>query len=161
MALSPKLPTFVSSNQKFMENRNSMGIFDWVLILGVVLCNIIYAVSASEYDIIGFIAAISGIVCVVLAAKGNVWNFLFGTIQVTLYAYISFKSTAYGNAAVNALYYLPMQFVGLWQWRKRGASAQESLKARRLSMPQLIIVAAICVVCTVILAFLLKYSDAS
>ena len=161
MALSPKLPTFVSSNQKFMENRNSMGIFDWVLILGVVLCNIIYAVSASEYDIIGFIAAISGIVCVVLAAKGNVWNFLFGTIQVTLYAYISFKSTAYGNAAVNALYYLPMQFVGLWQWRKRGASAQESLKARRLSMPQLIIVAAVCAVYTVVLAFLLKYSDAS
>ena len=58
-----------------------MGIFDWVLILGVVLCNIIYAVSTSEYDIIGFIAAISGIVCVVLAAKGNVWNFLFGQVQ--------------------------------------------------------------------------------
>ena len=136
-----------------------MSILDWVLIAGVVLCNVIYAVSASEYDIIGFIAAVSGIVCVVLAAKGNVWNFLFGTIQVTLYAYISFKSTAYGNAAVNALYYLPMQFIGLWQWLRRGASAQESLKARRLSASRLIIVIAVCAVSTVALAFLLKQFD--
>ncbi len=138
-----------------------MSISDWLLISGVVICNVIYAVSASEYDIIGFIAAVSGIACVVLAAKGNVWNFLFGTIQVVLYAYISFKSTAYGNAAVNALYYLPMQFVGLWQWRKRGASSEETLKARRLTQPQLLIVAAVCALCTVGLAFLLKQSDAS
>lgn len=43
-----------------------------------------------------------------------------------MYAYISYKASLYGDAGLNALYYVPMQFIGWWQWRKRGAAVSEA-----------------------------------
>lgn len=79
----------------------------------------------------------SGVLCVVLVARGNIWNYLFGLVNVSLYAWISFRSGLYGDAALNALYYLPMQFIGYAQWRRRGAGGVSSpVRARRLSRRQ-------------------------
>ena len=143
-----------------MDKKNLPGLFDWFLIAGVIVCNVIYSLSVAAFDLLGFIAAVAGILCVVLAAKGNIWNFLFGVVQVTLYAYISFKSTAYGNAAVNALYYLPMQFIGLWQWRHRGASSAEAIKARRLSLKATVLIVVGCAAMTAVLFFVLRHFGA-
>ena len=86
--------------------------YDWFLILGVLASNIAYSLMSDELDLIGSITSVAGVLCVVLVAKGNIWNYLFGLINVSMYAYVSFKATAFGDAALNALYYLPMQFIG-------------------------------------------------
>lgn len=117
--------------------------YEWFLIIGIIASNIIYSVLSKEIDVTGSIASITGVLCVVLVAKGNIWNYLFGLVNVSLYAFISFKATAYGDAALNALYYVPMQFIGYFAWKKRGASisadmgdAASQVKARRLSGKQ-------------------------
>lgn len=149
-----------------MKKNSILEPFDWFLIAGVVVCNLIYSIAtASEgFDFLGFIAAVSGIVCVVLAAKGSIWNYAFGIVQVSLYAYIAFKSTAYGNAAVNALYYFPMQFIGWWQWSRRGAGtgteADNAVSSRRLSGKARMLIAAGVAAATVALAFVLKHFGA-
>jgi nicotinamide mononucleotide transporter len=82
-----------------------------------------------------------------------------------LYAYISYKASLYGDAALNALYYLPMQFIGWWQWRRRGAamSAAEAgdsgvqVKARRFTWKQRAILFLGCAVAVVSVGFLLKH----
>lgn len=129
--------------------------FDWFLIIGIIVVNLIYNVLADEVDMVGSVAGIAGVLCVVLVAKGSIWNYLFGLVNVSLYAYVSFKATAYGDAALNALYYLPMQFIGYFAWKKRVDDAQ--VRARRLSMKQRILVASGCVVLTVALGMLLQY----
>lgn len=117
--------------------------YEWVLVLGVLLSNVIYSCLTGDLDLIGMIASVSGLLCVVLVAKGNIWNYLFGLVNVSLYAYISFHATAYGDAALNALYYVPMQFIGYFAWKKRG-TRDEQVKARRLSARNRVLVAGLC-----------------
>lgn len=111
--------------------------FDYFLIVGVVACSVIYSSLTGEWDVLGMVAAIAGLVNVVLCAKGSIVNYLFGLINVSLYAYISFKSQLYGDFALNALYYIPMQFIGFYSWRKRGSAENSSqVEGRRLSWKQ-------------------------
>ena len=109
--------------------------------------SLLYSLLSGSFDALGTIAGVTGIVCVVLVAKGNIFNYLFGLINVTLYAWISFKAELYGDALLNALYYLPMQFAGWYSWmRKRNAEESVTIIARRLSRRQRYILAAISVV---------------
>ena len=69
-------------------------------------------------NIIGVIAAITGIICVVLVAKGRISNYYFGIVNVIAYAYVAYHWAYYGEVMLNILYFLPMQFYGIWFWRK-------------------------------------------
>lgn len=144
-----------------------LSLYDWFLIAGVILTNIIYSVLTGTLDVIGSLAGITGVLCVVLVAKGSIWNYAFGLVNVSLYAWISYKAALYGDAGLNALYYLPMQFIGWWQWRKRGAAVSEAeaagegvqVKARRLDLKQRIFLALGCFVAVALVGFLLKHLD--
>ena len=139
--------------------------YDWFLIIGVIASNLIYSLLSGNVDIIGSLAGIAGVLCVVLVAKGSIWNYLFGLVNVSLYAYISYKAALYGDAALNALYYVPMQFIGWWQWRKRGAalSSDEAsdegvqVKARRFTWRQRVILTLGCVAAVVAGGFILRH----
>ena len=147
-----------------MKNK-VLSYYDWFLITGVIVSNIIYSVLTGEIDVIGSVAAVAGVLCVVLVAKGSIWNYLFGLVNVSLYAYISYEASLYGDAGLNALYYLPMQFIGWWQWRKRGAAVSEAeadgrgvqVKARRFNFGQRILLASGCAAAVVATGFLLQY----
>ena len=138
--------------------------YDWFLIIGVVASNIIYSVLSDNIDIVGSVAGIAGVLCVVLVAKGSIWNYLFGIVNVSMYAYISYKASLYGDAALNALYYVPMQFIGWWQWRRRGAAVSQAeagggdvtVKARRFNGKQRALLAAGCMAAVVAGGFLLE-----
>ena len=108
-----------------------------------------------EVDVIGSVAGIAGVLCVVLVAKGNIWNYLFGLVNVSLYAYISYKASIYGDAVLNALYYVPMQFIGWWQWRKRGQGVQ--VEARRLTSVQRCFISVGCIVAVIAVGFILRH----
>lgn len=131
-----------------------MAPFDWFLIAGIMATSIMYSVLSRQVDVIGSVTAVTGVLCVVLVAKGNIWNYLFGLINVSLYAYVSFKDSYYGDAALNALYYLPMQFVGYFAWKKRVNDTQ--VKARRLSFMQRLLIASCCAAFTIALGFILQ-----
>lgn len=139
--------------------------YDWFLIAGVIVSNIVYSVLTGTVDVVGSLAGITGVLCVVLVAKGSIWNYAFGLVNVSLYAWISYKAALYGDAGLNALYYLPMQFVGWWQWRKRGAAISETesggktvqVRARRFDWGQRILLAIGCSAAVVACGCLLKY----
>ena len=139
--------------------------YDWFLIIGVIASNIIYSVLSGNVDVVGSVAGIAGVLCVVLVAKGSIWNYLFGIINVSMYAYISYKADLYGDAALNALYYVPMQFVGWWQWRKRGAAMSQAeagdrgvqVKARRFTWEQRLMLGLGCAAAVIFGGYVLKY----
>jgi nicotinamide mononucleotide transporter len=146
-------------------NNKVLSFYDWFLIAGVIASNIIYSALSGNVDIVGSVAGIAGVLCVVLVAKGNIWNYLFGIINVSMYAYISYKAALYGDAALNALYYVPMQFIGWWQWRKRGAALSEAetggagvqVKARRFTWHQRAILALGCAAGVIAVGYVLKH----
>ena len=142
-----------------------LSLYDWFLIVGVIASNIIYSALSGNVDIIGSVAGIAGVLCVVLVAKGSIWNYLFGIINVSMYAYISYKAELYGDAVLNAFYYVPMQFIGYWQWRKRGAAVTEAqaegqgvqVKARRFNARQRVLLAVGCAAAVIAVGFILKH----
>ena len=146
-------------------NNKVLSLYDWFLIIGVIASNIIYSALSGNVDIVGSVAGIAGVLCVVLVAKGNIWNYLFGIINVSMYAYISYKASLYGDAALNALYYVPMQFIGWWQWRKRGAAVSEAeaggagvqVKARRFTWHQRAILALGCAAGVIAVGYVLNH----
>lgn len=149
------------------RHRNKvLGPYDIFLIIGIISTNAIYSVTSGTLDIIGSVAAVTGVLCVVLVAKGSIWNYLFGLVNVSLYALISWKAALYGDAALNALYYLPMQFIGWWQWRRRGAALSEAsssapdhdvrVRARRMTTRQRLVLFAVCAALVVAGGFLLE-----
>ena len=147
-----------------MKNK-ILSAYDWFLIVGVIVSNVAYSLLSGNIDVVGSIAGVAGVLCVVLVAKGSIWNYVFGVVNVSLYAYISYKASLYGDAGLNALYYFPMQFIGWWQWRKRGAamslneagSQSVQVKARRFTWKQRTLLFVGCAVAVIAGGFLLKY----
>ena len=142
-----------------------LSLYDWFLIVGVIASNFVYSVLTGNVDLVGSTAAIAGVLCVVLVAKGSIWNYAFGLVNVSMYAYISYKASLYGDAGLNAFYYLPMQFIGWWQWRKRGAAMSQAeagersvqVKARRFTWEQRLILFLGCAAAVIAGGYVLKY----
>ena len=92
--------------------------------------------------IVAAMASLMGVLSTVLSANGIIWTFIFGILDVVFCSIVAYDSGATGNLALHVLYFLPMQFVGLWMWRKRGATGTSKVKARRMLPRQRIILAA-------------------
>lgn len=134
--------------------------FDWFLIVGVIACSVAGAIfdakDTGSFDWLGTVTAISGLFCVVLVSRGSIVNYFFGLVNVSLYAWISYKSNLLGDCLLNALYYVPMQFIGWFAWMKRkNAPDSTVIRARRLSTKGRLILTAVCVVSVTLVGVLL------
>ena len=94
------------------------------------------AASGRALLVISAVGSLMGVLSTVCAANGRILTFLFGLIDVAIYGAVCLIGTRYGNAALHLLYFLPMQFVGYFQWRRRGAHEKEKVQARRLDRKQ-------------------------
>lgn len=123
---------------------------------------VIIAVSVTTNSSwLSFVSSIAGILCVVFAAKGKIATYYAGIIQAGTYAYISYTYALYGEAMLNALFYFPLQFVGLWLWykhskKKNEAKQGEDVYAKRLNAKQWLILIPIIIVAVVAYAFVLS-----
>lgn len=83
--------------------------------------------------------SIMGVINTVLSANGHILTFVFGFLDVLAATVVCYDNGIMGNFALHAFYFLPMQFIGFWQWRKRGATVgaageeDKKVKARRLT----------------------------
>lgn len=60
-------------------------------------------------------ATCAGLINVYLAARANIWNWLFGMVTVTLYMVIFFQVKLYCDMGLQVVFLL-LQFYGLFQW---------------------------------------------
>lgn len=108
--------------------------FSIFLLAGMILVAIVSTVFEMRdpgarlvMQLIAGLGAVMGVVNTVLSANGNIWTFVFGFIDVVCCSIVYFDSGIMGTFALHVLYFLPMQFVGWWQWRKRGAGTKAEL----------------------------------
>ncbi|MBQ2483395.1 MAG: nicotinamide mononucleotide transporter [Bacteroidales bacterium] len=104
-----------------------VGMITAVLVVNIFKIQAQHAVTVKQ--IVVTVGAIMGVVNTVLSANGNIWTFLFGVLDVSIGAYANYDSGNMGQFAQHAFYFLPMQFIGWWQWRKRGAGKVSKVKA--------------------------------
>jgi nicotinamide mononucleotide transporter len=114
----------------------------FILIGMAVVTVVVTAIKFRDADsgramlLISAFGSLMGVLCTVLVANGRILNFLFGILDVSIYGAMCLVGTRYGNAALHLLYFLPMQFVGYFQWKKRGAHEEKKVQARRLTGKQ-------------------------
>ncbi|MBR6143828.1 MAG: nicotinamide mononucleotide transporter [Treponema sp.] len=96
---------------------------------------IILGVSIYQKDTwIGILASCSGVICVIFCGMGRISNYLFGTINTILYAYIAWKAKYYGDVMLNLLYYLPTNIIGWIAWKKNMNGETNEVYKKRMSL---------------------------
>jgi nicotinamide mononucleotide transporter len=76
--------------------------------------------------------ALFGVASTVCSANGSIWTFVFGLLDVLIYSYILLDSKNPSQFLLHVLYMVPMEFVGFFQWRKKGAGAKKQVRAQRI-----------------------------
>ena len=81
----------------------------------------------------GIWAALTGIWCVILTGKGKLSSFWVGTVNTILYAVVAWQARYWGEVMLNLIYYVPMNFVGLYMWSKNMNNQTEEVVKERMS----------------------------
>ena len=103
----------------------------------------------------GLSVTLTGILCVILVSKKSNWNYLWGTYNVIGYAYLAYTWGLGGDFMLNAFYFLPMQFIGLWMWSKH-LEKGSTVKARELTKGGYILLFQLLFIFTLVYSVLLK-----
>lgn len=93
--------------------------------------------NTTLYLVINSLSAICGVLCVVLCATGKKSQYYFGFVNIVTYIIIAVIGKYYGQVALNALYYLPTQFIGMYMWKKHMNEADQKVKSKKMSMKQI------------------------
>jgi nicotinamide mononucleotide transporter len=72
---------------------------------------------------------LSGIFCVVLAAKGNIYTYACGLFNSLGYGYLSYKNGFYGDMALNLLFFVPTSILGFLFWRQHLTAVAVKMRA--------------------------------
>lgn len=141
---------------RFIKNELS-GWNKFEIIQIAVSCFIIIALSIYWNDsLMGIISSVTGVMYVLCAGKGKLSAYLFGTVNSALYAIIAFKSTYYGETMLNALYYLPMQFIGFYVWSRNMNEETHEVRKRHMKNPQRLLTVIVIAVATYLYGLLLR-----
>ncbi|SUN36298.1 permease [Streptococcus downei MFe28] len=87
---------------------------------------------------LGFLSALTGILCVILVAEGRISNYFIGFIHELTYLALSFQNLYYGEG-LTTIFFTVMQFVGAYYWLvdrrygKEKKSDVKDIKAKRLT----------------------------
>ena len=150
---------------KFDDKKFNKWFSLFILIGMAVVTVVVTAIRFKEADsgramlLISAFGSLMGVLCTVVAANGRILTFLFGILDVSLYGAMCLIGAKYGNAALHLLYFLPMQFVGYFQWKNRGAHEEKKVQARRLNGKQWLLYGGIFLVGLVVAYFILAALD--
>ncbi|MCQ2321323.1 MAG: nicotinamide riboside transporter PnuC [Bacteroidales bacterium] len=114
------------------------------------------SVSAIRTCVIcSIIAAILGVINVVLGGKGKLSNYFFGLISAVLMIYINFMVKNYGIMAVS-VYNFVMQFVGFFKWSKNMNKSTHEVNKCHMTKKERIIYFSILTVATIVLGLIFR-----
>ena len=111
---------------------------------------------------IALVSAICGISYTIFAGKGKISCYAFGLCGTLCYSYLSFVNNLFGNLALYMLYYLPMQIVGIFRWKKHLKKDSGEIIKTKLSVKERLIYLILTIIISLAVSFILKYTgDAS
>lgn len=129
-------------------------------LIGIWLFIIAQSVITNDNPI-AMISALCGITYTFIAGKGNPICYLFGITGSSFYCVLSFNNTLWGNLLLYALYYIPMQTLGYFQWNKNLQENSSEIVKIRLPKKELLILILI-MLCLIVGSYfvLTHYKDA-
>ena len=97
------------------------------------------------YDLswIEALGTLAGLACIWLASKEKISNYLFGLINVTLFALIFFQIQLYASLLLQVFFFLANLY-GWYAWRRPQSETSNALVVRWLTVPKAISWALVC-----------------
>lgn len=91
----------------------------------------------SVYDLsyIEAVGTVAGLLCILLASFEKTINYLFGLINVTLFAVIFFQIQLYANLLLQ-VFFFGANIYGWYAWSRMSSAQEAELKIRWLSLPK-------------------------
>lgn len=124
----------------------------------------LYLFFMQDDSLIGLISSITGMICVILGTKGKISNYFFGIIKIISYTYIAYTYMLYSEVLLNVLFYLPLQFIGLYMWNKHKLNddvISSDVKIKVLNKVQWLQLICISLVSIILYNAILWYFDAN
>ena len=138
-------------------SRELTGWKKWEIIWLVFATAVILGVSIYWKDsVTGIVAALTGIWCVILTGKGKLSSFWIGTVNTIMYAIVAWEARYWGEVMLNLIYYVPMNFVGIYMWSKNMNEQTDEVTKKRLSPKGSIVAYSIVIVGTFAYGMILK-----
>lgn len=109
----------------------------------------------SKDSLFGFTVFITGVLCVVLAAKGSLMSYVFGMYNTVGYAYLAYINGLFGEVMLNLLFFVPMNVVGFYMWKNNRQEGKLSM--RHMDLKWLFLVGAVCVIGCLLLGIGLSF----
>lgn len=81
---------------------------------------------SGTWGLVELAGTIFSLVCVYLATKHNQWTWFFGALGVILFGLLFFEFKLYSDAALQILFFLPMQIWGFMKWRELSEQSDNS-----------------------------------
>ncbi|MBD2784252.1 nicotinamide riboside transporter PnuC [Xenorhabdus sp. DI] len=117
-----------------------------------ILVHIPLGTSGYNLSYIEAIGTIAGLLCIWLASQEKIINYLFGLINVSLFAVIFFQIQLYASLILQ-IFFFAANIYGWFAWSRVNEQKQIALKIRWLSLKQMAIVAAISLFAILVMTF--------
>ncbi len=105
---------------------------------------------------IALVSAVCGVSYTILAGKGRVSCYFIGMIGTFCYSYLAFINEFYGNLVLYMLYYLPMEIIGIFKWKKHLKKDVREIIKTKLNNKERFIYFTLMILISVIVSFVLR-----
>lgn len=150
-----KIIQFVKQELKGWKKSEIIG-------LAVVLFIILTSTFTLKDSLAAVVNAICGILYTIIAGKGKVSCYFFGLAGSGSYIYLAFQNALWGNLLLYLCYYIPMQILGIFRWKKHLNKNTHEIIKTHLTKSELIKLTAISIIgCITSIVFLKHFGDSS
>lgn len=91
------------------------------------------------------IGTVFGLLCIWCASREKIINYLFGLINVTLFAAIFFQIQLYASLLLQ-VFFFAANIYGWYAWSRQNEEQEAALKVRWLSRQQTLVLGSVCIV---------------
>lgn len=139
---------------KWIKNEfwNGYSLYERLFMAAMILLQVVMYCIAPD-TLIGMICGISGVVCVVLTAKGKISSYIFNFIQMITYMYICWNTRLFLEFGEQIFYFVACIF-GVFLWKKnmkKNDDGTEQVIAKKFKMWQWVVTIIVTVVTTALL----------
>lgn len=151
------------------EFMRGYSVFDRAFMIAMLLVQIIVFCICPD-SLLGTVAGVSGVISVVLCAKGKISFYFIGFVQTTSYLFLAWQNRFYGEVIENVFYLVTMIW-GIFVWKKNSTiddNGSAHVEAKKFTLKQWILSVIGTGVCTVVMGYWLTtigsqqaYTDAA
>lgn len=121
----------------------------------IILISIIFISLITKDSKLALLGSLCSVIYTLLAGKGKLYCFILGLIGTMIYAYFTIKNHLWGQSLLYILYYIPIQIIGIFLWKKHLKKDTVDVIKTYLSKKEKIIYFTTTLISTILFAFFL------